>query len=211
MTALTSDEVWGLCQDIYLAHGVRLSLPANTDRDRTYQWRYVTGLTDKFQTWGLDRDMARRFLEIGVQYAERRKLLRRKGLAVFFQGNLPDVCLKALQAEAEIGDSWLHGLDSSHRWIQSAGAMTRRESYGAYTNLVKWYRAGKVTELYLALSRAAGRAMRSLPDDERSQLPTDTRLYLVREKFLANPERRRRALAIMKEDMKNGSPACNAK
>lgn len=210
MAALTSDEVWELCHDIYMNHGVKLSLPANTDRTRTYQWRYVTLLASKFDGWGFGHEMAERFLEIVVVYAKKRKLSN-KGLSVFCQSNVLDVCLKTLKTELEIGDGEVYGLVRSHEWLNGTGAtvqdLVKCERYGAHTNLVKWYRAGKITDLFLSLSRTAGKAIRRLPEDEREHLPTSVRLYLMRDHFLMQPENRKRALAILKEDMKNGSPA----
>jgi len=207
MESLSCEDVWGLCFNIYKAHGRKLSLPPNTDHKKTYQWQYITGLTHKFKEWEFDRVMAERFLQIVVQYASDHNLLH-KGMALHFQHNLLNLCLKQLNAELETITSDVYELRKSQQWVASLPIpleplMLKRENYGGHTNIVKWYIAGKITELYLALSKVATRVMGVLPIDERLFLPNAASLWLIRNDFLRPETNQAHALSILQKDLKN--------
>lgn len=198
-------EVWELCRDIYSLHGRVLSFPQGTDPAKTYQWRYLTVLTKRLQEWDLDRELSRRYIEIAVEYAVANRLLK-KGLALFFQPNLQQLFHDQLRADMTGLGRTMGSLTDSGAWVRAHGGpsvLLKRPNALGYCNLVKWYQAGKVTELYLALSRTAGRAMKTMRPADRSVLPSSYRLCLLRTQFLTNQSNRESALVIMGGDLKN--------
>lgn len=199
-------RVWDLCRDIYSTHGKALKLPANTDPKKTYQWRYLSKLTETLEAMDLDDRLSRRYVELAVQYAAAHRLLA-KGLAIFCQSNLQDVFFDRFQADMRNNRDAHGGLLRSATWVDSHGGpgeFLRRQNTLGYCNLVKWYQAGRVTELYLSLSRTAGRAMRRMSEDDRLALPTITRLYLVRNQFLTSLDNLERSREIMGGDLLDG-------
>lgn len=204
-------EVWRLCCDIYHLHGRKLSLPAGTDPAKTYQWRYVTKLAQQLEEWEFDDSTARHFVEVAVGYAKAKGLMA-KGLALLCQTNLLKICYDRLQADMDRAKDARASLSGSAEWVRArvangdpVAAMTRRSKPGAYSELTRWYRERGVNDLYLALSKSAGRALNRLAETdpaERSLLPSAGVLYLLREEFTADESNMRAARAVLGGDCK---------
>ena len=212
VTADRIQTLWKWCCDAYLQRGHKLSFPRGTDPAKTYQWRYLEALGQKFVEWDFDDDLCRRFISVTAAYAKERGLVH-KGLSIFFQRNLLQVCYDRLRAEEDRHASVLDSLASTHDWLAEqvhldggrplVDILLRRGGLGSYTNLIKWYQAGHITDLYLALSCACGVALVRLAkvdERERLLLPKATKLVLVRAPLVRNPALKAKARKILQDD-----------
>ena len=162
---LTPDEIYGMCFDNYLKNGIKLKFPQNTDYTKTYQWRYILSITNKINGWKFTKEAANKYIELVVQYAKSAKLLD-KGLAVFLQGNISEVCydrLKKMQASSEQNasvlkhtKSWLDTRIGSDKLLS---LLLSSSSNNKFPNIVLWYQANKIPPLYLALSKSCCKAI----------------------------------------------------
>ncbi len=219
-TADRTSLVWHWCRDAYLRIGGRcLELPKDTDPHKTYQWRYLCALDKKLAEWGFDNDLARAFIDTAVRYAVRRKLLS-KGLSIFGQKNLLDECHKELCAASRKQDDvvtilgrtrkWLGDMATEHGISDLTGLLLRRRAIGSHTNLVRWYQGGDLPEVYLAISRSCGSALVQLATSdkvERSVLPADMRLYLVRTAVLRDALVKFEVRNLLKDDWRKQCPS----
>ena len=202
-------QVWEWCSEAYIRYGRKLTFPANTDPIKTYQWRYVKSITKKFDEWEFDEPMARRFIDIAI---ERSKVLgiMHKGLAALHQGNLLDICHKILQEESSGNDQLIDSLADSKKWVidrtsgdNTISILLDKSNPDAFCNLVKWYQASKLSELYLSLSKSCGRTIEKLENtDERDLLPSATRLYKIRNHFYQDVSNQKRSKEILGRDCK---------
>jgi hypothetical protein len=207
-------QVWNWCVNSYYRHGVNLRFPANTDCTKTYQWRYVTALSRKFDQWGFDEAEKERFIDLVAGYCQDHGLLR-KGLSVLHQQNLLDSCYKQMQQQHGLAASAADVLASSERWISEhvlAGSRTQqllqRSRFNGYCQLTIWHNAQKLSELYLALSRSCGKALNMLNvshPHERQQLPSAGRLWILRTSFCKDIGNVASARQIMAGDLKGTS------
>ncbi len=189
------NTIWQWCCDAYSNRGRRLAFPKNTPPAKTYQWRYLEALANKFVEWGFDDQLCQRFIKITVDYAVAHRTLS-KGLSIFFQSNILQVCYRKLQDEVNKTNTVIASIAAMRSWVlDQAGdrpmitAFLTRSNFGAYPNIVRWYQAGQLTELYLSLSKAAMAAIARLAKEhpqDRAELPSATKLFLTRSTFLSD-------------------------
>ena len=202
--------VWEWCCAAYLQYGNRkLSFPRNTDPTKTYQWRYLQTLEHKFREWEFDDTLAKAFIVIGVKYAVRHKLMN-KGLAIFHQSNLLKVFHDQLCKAAAFAKSTIGIVANTKSWLDSQAAgqplldvLLMRESIGSYSNIVKWYQAGRLPVEYLALSRSCGLAMARLLKEapgEREVLPDNLCLFTTRTSILQEVDTKFKLRNTLQED-----------
>jgi hypothetical protein len=179
----TVEKVWAWCQDSFKKHKVNISFPKDTDRTKTYQWRYASRLVRRIEEWEFDDNTARAFIDAVVGYARDNHLLR-KGLAAFFQGNVLQICYDRLGEREEIVDAKATRLAESKRFVDahSGGESIVEVLVGRNStrfNIVEWYEIDKISKLYLATSRACTVALarlKKLDDGQRELLPTASEL-----------------------------------
>ena len=186
-------SVWKLCSECYLQNGYRISFPSNTDPTKTYQWRYLRSITNKFIEWDFDEHTSRQFIQIAIEHCKDKGILK-KGLAALHQSNMLQICYDKLKQKSSNQKQNLNIIQYEHAWLlkQSNNNLLRtllkRNSKGEYCNLTKWYKASKISRLYLALSKSCSKAIRQLElqnPEERELLPRTTQLYMIRSEFLA--------------------------
>ena len=181
--------VWNWCSDAYLRNGQRLKFPANTNPSNTYQWRYVKAIAIRFAEWQFDDDTCRKFISIAAKYAKDKGVLR-KGLSVLHQSNMLDVCYEMLQRESDTDRQSTDSLEFTHKWLMRqfgeadpVKVLLLRPRTGALCNLTQWYKANRISDLYLAMSNSCCRALADLGrmnPEERNLLPKLTKLYSLR-------------------------------
>lgn len=180
-------ELWNLCRAAYLRHSnINLTFPEGTDPQRTYQWRYLKCLEGKLHKWRMDEIKTRQFIDVVAAYAKERGL-HRKGLAVFMQGNILDVCHQKLLSmkvkESTLVQKLQATADFLAKYPDQINAMLARPQYGSWMNLTDWYRSSKIDETYLAISRSCTTALSRISKidaAERAVLPDAVHLYRVR-------------------------------
>jgi len=199
-------QIWQWCSDAYLRYGHRLALPANTDPCKTYQWRYVTAISGKFDEWGFDDQTAQKFINLAVEYAKKINMLW-KGLAVLHQNNMLDKCYEMLQNEIDTNNHIIEGLKRSKDWVDrqtnktsSIDILLSRPNEDAFCNLTMWYRSNKITDLYLALSKKCCQALTMLDKVERSVFPSKSHLYMMRTELSGNVHVLKAARQILFDD-----------
>lgn len=202
-------HVWDLCSAAYLRHGSRLSMPANTDPTKTYQWRYAKAITAKFNEWDFDNDTSAKFIDIAAKRAKERGLLH-KGLSILHQNDMLQICFQALQQEERGNKGNVVLLRDTKNWVDSQingrdpiSVLLARTSNRALCNLSIWYKASKLSNLYLSLSQSCRTALSRLSQqspDERGQFPSAPKLYMLRVEFLNDIGNKRHAQQIFNSD-----------
>lgn len=208
--------VWQWCCDAYNIHGNRtLAFPPGTDPTKTYQWRYLTTLQRKFSEWGFSDEMCREFIATAVRYARDRRLLV-KGLSIFHQSNIMEVCYDQMTRRASATAAALAAIARAASWLdaqrrpqqQSVDRLLERDGLGAFTNLVKWYQAGHLPDQALATiasCQAAVVRLAKINQAERDLLPSTTSLYLIRTSLQQDINTKLRLRSILKDEWR---PAC---
>jgi len=205
----TTMRTWKWCQEAFAAQGVKLTFPKNTDPKKTYQWRYVTRLANKIDEWELDKPTARAFIHFAVGYMKEKKLLH-KGLSVFFQGNMMDVCFDRMQKYASGSSNRLTQIITSHKFVSdrcngksAVTLLLNRESFGKLRNIVRWYKSGDIAEAYLSISIVCTEALSKLAivaPHERILLPTESELYCLAINLTKDGDFRSKAKSILDND-----------
>lgn len=181
-----------MCQDAYKRFGTDLNFPKDTDPKKTYQWRYLNGITNKFKLWHLTEDEMIDFIDIAVEQAKITGYLH-KGLSVLHQNNLLESCYERLQKAGKRQEQNERILLNNHKWLlkQAGGKDLKNillKTNGSMKNIVLWYQSHNISELYIALSRLCIAAYSTLSQAELALMPTKSQLYLLRQEFMANPK-----------------------
>ena len=196
MSAIAIDEhvmdVWKWCSEAYLQYGMRLSFPAGTDPHRTYQWRFLLSIIDKFNQWGFDDITSKRFISIAAGEAKRRGVLK-KGLAALHQTNMLEICYQIVTSQQKDNINQIDSLIPMKKWFDSQcgsdplNILLYRKNQDSLSNIVMWYQASKLSDLFLSLSKVCGKATIRLRNNEIEYrlLPAVTTLYLIRSDFLS--------------------------
>lgn len=188
---LTDQEVWEWCFDIYLKHNIRLKFPKNTDYTKTYQWRYVKSICNKFNEWEFDRDTAIAFIEIAVAYAKELKVLE-KGLAVLHQGNMLNICYERLRSKDNDKENLLARLQYSYDHMAGISGdlfkyLIGRNSSRDFHQLTNDYMNNKICMEAISLVKPARKALKMISERDKIEaqiLPDIGRLYISRTHLL---------------------------
>lgn len=185
--------IWDWCSAAYLRQGMLIRFPSNTDPHKTYQWRFATSIAKKFEEWNFDDITAKKFIDIAVSQAKQRGVLK-KGLAALHQSNMLQICYQILTSQQKDNIDHLQALENMKMWFDSKIGhkssldvlLARRESR-ALPNIIIWYQAHLITDLFIALSKACTKAVFRLQnnDVDSNLLPSITSLYLLRAEFLS--------------------------
>lgn len=205
-------SLWEICQQAYLRHGRKLSFPAHTDPEKTYQWRYLNALALKFDEWNFDNQTIEKFIDIAVRHTKQVGILH-KGLSALHQRNLLELCYETLLQEESSSNQLLDSLKLCKRWLTEqvdgrdpVKILLKRQTVDASPNLVVWYQANKITELFIALSKSCYKSLRILENqkvDEMILLPKTAALYWVWQDFVADPHNFQQAKQILANDWRN--------
>ena len=212
---INSTRIWSLwetCQQAYLRNGRKLQLPPNTDPTKTYQWRYLNAMMQKFDEWEFDNDMIEKFVDIAVRHAKEVGILC-KGLAALHQKNLLEICYKTLQQEVDTSNQRLESLRVIKRWLQQQigkkdlfRTLLKRTNVDSAPNIILWYQANKISELYMALSKSCYNALLTLEksgSDDLILLPKANHLYWIYHDFVMNKCDESQAKHILENDWRN--------
>jgi len=202
-------RTWKWCQAAFASRGRKLTFPKHTDPRKTYQWRYAARLARKIEEWGFDDATAKVFISSAVDYVSEKKLLH-KGLSVFFQSNMLEVCYNRIRKHASKIANRIEQLRLAHDFVvvKCAGrplvsVLLSRDSFDKFRNVVQWYDTGRINILYLALSIGCTSALSKLAviaGEERSLLPTESELYCLAVDFVKDDELRLQAKSILGND-----------
>lgn len=185
--------IWELCVAAYIRHGRRLQFPSNTDVTKTYQWRYASAITKKFNDLKFDNSTAEYVIDLAVAHAKQTGTMR-KGLASILQNNLIDICCEKLKNESTSYKQAVDSIISIHLWLKKKvngqdplTVLRHRNSRDEFCNLTMWSQASYVTPIYLALSKTCSAVLDELTryhPYERQLLPKQTSLYILKTDFL---------------------------
>lgn len=188
---IVEQDVWLWCSDAYLRHGIKLRLPECSDHTKTYQWRYIKSLTKKFNEWEFNEGTCLKFIEIAVRYAKELKVLN-KGLSIFHQSNMLNICYKKLSESANIDGNMysrlIGGLNVLSGIDDKCAFLLKRQDSLSFRNITNYYMSRLMSSEYLALSKAANKALKAISNNdpqERQLMPSDAALYLLRIRILS--------------------------
>lgn len=197
-------ELYKLCNQMYAKHNISIKFPSHTDPTKTYQWRYLKSLHSKFGQWGFDDDMKANFIKFAIAYAKRNGYLH-KGLAIFHQSNIIDLCYEEAKKSHSAFESNAVMILKQHRWlVKQAGSDTIENvllnRQGFYKNIVLWHQSSNISGLYISVSKACLQAYKKLTKAETEMVPSLETLYFLRQSFTANPDSKRIISVINHKD-----------
>ena len=202
-------KTWQWCKDAYARNGYTLSFPKNTDPHKTYQWRYVTSLTNRLNDWELNDDTSKLFISTAVEYLKQKKLLH-KGLSIFMQNNMLELCYDYIKKSGDSNQRRISLLYSSKNFLDSKSnkrdlksVLISRPCLDMYYNIVEWYMTDKISKMYLALSKSCTSAIHyvaKVNSEQRKLLPTASELFCIGCDVADNKELLIKAKAILYDD-----------
>jgi len=202
-------KVWLWCQDAYAKHGCRLRFPKDTNPQKTYQWRYAARLAEKLEEWDFDEQTSKAFIELAVGYVKEHKLLR-KGLSVFFQTNILQVCYDRIDDYCRGSVDKITVLERSRDFVDAklhnrsrCNLLLDRSRLDEYANIVEWFESHKIGTLYLALSKSCASALAKLAEsapEQRGLLPSSADLFCLRSEIVNDDVERQKAEEILGSD-----------
>ncbi len=126
----------------------------------------------------------------------------RKGLAVLHQKNMLETCYRIVQQQEADNHLLIELLEQTHGWVSSmSSSLSDKSSPDSPLNIVLWYQANKLPDLYLSLSQSCDDAMSLLSEEDRSILPRTPVLRRIRKQFLSEISNERAAKRILKDDL----------
>ena len=202
-------RTWRWCQDAFASRGRKLTFPGHTDHKKTYQWRYAARLAQKLEEWGFDDPTSKAFIDFTTDYISEKRLLH-KGLSVFFQNNILEICCERMQKHSDRMTNRIEQLKSIHDFITTkcdgkpvVSVLLNRESLDKFRNIVQWFETNKINAIYLSLSSNCTAALSRLDiiaADERRLLPTKSELYCLAVDFTKDDNLRTQAKTILNDD-----------
>lgn len=184
--------------------GRKIVMPANTNPEKTYQYRAVCRFAKQVEEWKLSEHSTRALIRAIIQYGKRKNLLS-KGTQLLNMKSVLNICHDMLKEEIARNNRFIKELESSKKLINGhsdiVGLLVTKEQKNGYTNIARWYRAGDLTLGFISLSMNCRQAISLLPYDEREEFPSDTQLLRNRIAFLADPELRTRIHQVMGDDL----------
>lgn len=184
--------------------GRKIVMPANTDPEKTYQYRAVCRFGKMMEEWGLSENLTRSLVRAIVRYGKRKNLLG-KGTQLLNMKSIVNICHDMLIEEMARSDTFIRELRTSKEFLANHADITEllvtKEQKNGYTNITRWFRAGDLSLGFISLSLNCRRAISLLPIDDRDEFPSDTELLRNRISFLADPELRLRIQEVMGDDL----------
>lgn len=189
------EQVFTICQDIYKGFGIDLKFPKARDVTKTYQYRYLTAICDKFIQWDLDLNEVKRFLAIAIGNSFKHKTIK-KGLSALHQKNLLQISYEQLISS----NNTLSQIDQTSQSVylflkqfcdekNAYTILSKREGPRSNMVLTNLYQAGKINIEFLAINNLCRRiAMDAISKDLQDAmfLPTLGKLYVVNRDLSAN-------------------------
>lgn len=202
-------DTFDRCARIYRRYGVTLKFPKNTDPRKTYQWRYVSNLHNKFAEWEFDGDDRDNFINIVAAYARKHNLII-KGLSVFGQNNILKICYENVADKINSRDQSITSLSRIYSMLEAKSGdrgmlefLLKRKTPDSFCNLSILYSSSNITSLYMSMSKSCYGAMRRLSQThpfECDRLPRLCELFEIRKKFLVDSSTFDLVKKILKSD-----------
>lgn len=152
------DNVFCWCQDIYKEYNIDLKFPKARDIRKTYQYRYLSAICQKFSKWNLDDNDAKRFLRIAIGNSFKQKTLK-KGLSALHQKNLLDISYEQLLNSSRNTRQAINTIDSVLQFlVRFCGnenircKLVKRDRPATNMVITNLYQAGKINIEFLVVN-----------------------------------------------------------
>lgn len=192
--------------------GRKISFPKNTDPRKTYQYRAMRDFLRKIHEWDLDESSAKAIIDSAVRYGKKHQLLD-KGAMILNMSGVIDICIDDLESKESDMNVTIAAIRRCKEYLDNEGlnsynALIAPRTLGGYSNLYYLIKSGKISPVYMALSRKVYRALSSI---DRSDCPSNYILLRLRAKLLFDPEARKKLESILGDDLNTiGLGAANA-
>lgn len=187
--------------------GRDIKLPAHTDPDKTYAYRYIRSFIKETKGWNLNIDLMKALVREVVKYGKINNLLN-KGLAILTMRNVLHICYDYLYNEEIKTDVLIANLKRSKEFIDKTidnqnivDVLVHKENPDGYPNIVKWFRQDSISIGYVSLSLGCRGALNMLSVDERDEFPSDVTLLRNRIRILSNLSLKDAVVEIMSSDL----------
>jgi hypothetical protein len=183
-----------------------VQFPKKTDPTKTYLYRSLSKFHAKVvEEMDLSHAAVKKVIESAVKHGQSRNILSR-GANLLNMTDILDVCQKRLETEHEFEDNMFRAIADARTYLDrhrlnSVLALSSPTYVGGYSNLYQLVENGTIPLEYLALSRTVTKALARLPMDERSRLPSDKSLVVMRLKMLVHMDKAKKLQEVMGEDL----------
>lgn len=179
--------------------------PKNTDPKKTYLYKDLNRFCESVvDALNLDKWDTHQIIKIIVRHAKNRKILIR-GSKILLIKDLLDICTKELESINKAKIDTIESLKNAKKYLDfnklnSTRALSSSNSIGGLSNLFQLVQSGVISVHYLALSKTAIKAYNMIPQSERSQLPSESRLVLLRTELLLS-DKNKKIQEILGDDL----------
>lgn len=164
-------KLFKYCQTSFGKGGVRVTFPRNTDPMKTYKWRYMEKFLEKVDQWGVSDTTAYQIVDAMVQHAKRNGHLKAKGMAILESDAILEIGYRSIEKIHQRVDGVLARIKHDKRLIDDLadpGELLRRDFPGASPNIVRWFIQGKISLIYICISKKCLMAIKKLSSDDRA-------------------------------------------
>lgn len=180
--------------------GRKVAFPKDTPPEKTYLYRSLKRFADKVDDWELSDDMVIMMIALVIRWAAKKDMLHR-GASLLTMTSVLDICYEEMKAQSQKRENLCREINRCQEFVRSNPQLLRRMRRGGMTNLTCWYQTGRITIPFLSVSKSCNDALASLPEQERTVLPSDFDLLRNRIYLLADTDSRDKISAIMGPDL----------
>jgi len=186
------------CQEEFSNAGFRISFPQNTDKTKTYKWRYLVGFAKKIDEWELSDRAAKMLISAMVRWAKKNDQLK-KGLSLLASDQILEIGHAAIQGKLAGNNRTLDTVIEDMRFIKGKDPMHRSDPR-ALPAIVRWHMRDQISDVYLAISKKCRASMRELDKAERSMLPSGKDLIRLRQELFSGDVKMKHKIKLMMDD-----------
>lgn len=182
--------------------GNKSILPKNTNPQKTYQWRYATKFVDLIKEYNIDWKTAQLIIIYAVNYIKEKEKnsLKTKGLWILTRKDLIDIAYKKALEIDNKDNKIIDNIKNSYSFSKNNNFEFGKSENGNLPNIIKWYDNKNICVQYIALSNSCNETIKKLDDIDRSLLPSNDELTMIRINYFLDKENLNKIKVIMPSD-----------
>lgn len=186
-------NVYNILRNKIHKYGKNISLPKNTDPQKTYGWRYLSGFVDRMEELELNDDCIPTVIDALLIHAKNHRLLNR-GFAVLNKLDILDLIIKNIEKENKSDKSIINTVMNSFQFVKSKveidiiSTLLNRRRPDLYANMTLWMQQNHININYVAISKSCRKALGMIKGSERELYPPIIKLMKIRIAILSNKE-----------------------
>lgn len=180
-------KVYERCLSVFAKHNINVSFPSNTDKRKTYKWRYLQKFCDKLIELNIEDSDVDDLINGIVEYASTHNLIK-QGLSILNSTKAIESSIKSLNLKSTSASNVVDHIKTSKQFITGLGNTARshlsyKSSRIAVPNLVLYVMSGKISQYYVAVSKLCNEIYNNMNEVDRSKFDN---LDAVRYKIISH-------------------------